>query len=48
LRVSNKDKSNKTNPTKLFILDIHSDASGGTYEEWIAIIKAHATANMVK
>jgi hypothetical protein len=26
-------------------LDIHSEASEGTYEEWIALIKAHATAN---
>ena len=44
-KVPNKDNNNKANPTKLFILDIHSEASEGTYEEWIAIIKAHATAN---
>ena len=42
--IPNKDNTNKANPTKLFILDIHSEASEGTYEEWIALIKAHATA----
>ena len=39
------ETNNKAHNNKLFILDIHSEASEGTYEEWIALIKAHATAN---
>lgn len=40
-----EETTQKANPTKLFVLDIHSAESEGNYEEWIALIKSHATAN---